>query len=72
MMAIKLHPSLSVPPGRWRRDELAELHGLSVTEVAKKLRVTRRAMSDLLGGGAGLSAEMAIPIEKGSGCARIR
>jgi len=38
-----------------------------VTEVAKKLRVTRQAMSNLLSGRAGLSAEMAIWFEKAFG-----
>ena len=66
-MAIKLHPSFAVHPGRWLRAELVEPHGLSVTEAAQKLRVTRQAMSNLLGGRAGLSAEMAIRFEKAFG-----
>jgi len=66
-MAIKLHPSFAVHPGPWLRAELVEPHGLSVTEAAHKLRVTRQAMSNLLGGRAGLSAEMAIRFEKAFG-----
>jgi addiction module HigA family antidote len=63
-MAIKLHPSFAVHPGAWLRSEVVEPHGLSVTEAAGKLRVTRQAMSNLLGARAGLSAEMATRFEK--------
>lgn len=66
-MAIKLHPSFAVHPGRWLCAEVVEPHGLSVTDAAAKLRVTRQAMSNLLGGRAVLSAEMAIRFEKASG-----
>ncbi|MDQ2893492.1 MAG: HigA family addiction module antitoxin [Pseudomonadota bacterium] len=66
-MAITLHPSFAVHPGPWLRAELVEPHGLNVTEAAAKLRVTRQAMSNLLGGRAGLSAEMAIRFEKAFG-----
>ena len=40
---------------------------LTVTEAAARLRVTRQAMSNLLNGKAGLSAEMAIRFEKAFG-----
>ena len=66
-MAITLHPSFAVHPGTWLRAEIVEPHGLSVTVAAEKLRVTRQAMSNLLGGRAGLSAEMAIRFEKAFG-----
>jgi addiction module HigA family antidote len=66
-MAITLHPSFAVHPGAWLRTEIVEPHGLSVTVVAEKLCVTRQAMSNLLNGNAGLSAEMAIRFEKGFG-----
>jgi antitoxin HigA-1 len=66
-MAIKLHPSFAVHPGEWLRAEIVEPYGLSVTETASKLRVTRQAMSALLNGNAGLSAEMAIRFEKAFG-----
>lgn len=66
-MAIKLHSSFAVHPGDWLRSEIVEPHGLSVTETAAKLRVTRQAMSALLNGNAGLSAEMAIRFEKAFG-----
>ncbi|MES2754778.1 MAG: addiction module antidote protein, HigA family [Pseudomonadota bacterium] len=52
-MAIKLHPSFAVHPGQWLRMEMVEPHGLSVADAAAKLRVTRQAMSNSLGGRAG-------------------
>lgn len=67
MMLSKLHPSFAVHPGAWLRTEIIEPHGLSVTEAATKLHVTRQAMSNLLGGRAGLSAEMVIRFEKAFG-----
>lgn len=66
-MAIKLHPSFSVHPGLWLKSEFIDPHGLSVTIAAGKLGVTRQAMSNLLNGNAGLSAEMAIRFEKAFG-----
>ncbi|RHW16317.1 addiction module antidote protein, HigA family [Sphingomonas gilva] len=66
-MAIKLHPSFAVHPGAWLKTEIVAPHGLSVTELAGKLGVTRQAMSNLLNAHAGLSAEMAIRFEKAFG-----
>ena len=66
-MAITLHSSFAVHPGEWLRAEMIEPHGLSVTMTAEKLHVTRQAMSSLLNGRAGLSAEMAIRFEKAFG-----
>ncbi len=66
-MAIKLHGSFAVHPGEWLRAEIVEPAGLSVTALAERLHVTRQAMSNLLNGNAGLSAEMAIRFEKAFG-----
>ncbi len=66
-MPISLHPSFAVHPGGWLCAELVEPHGLTVTEAAAKLHVTRQAMSNLLGGRAGLSAEMAVRFKKAFG-----
>ena len=66
-MAITLHPSFAVHPGTWLRAEIVEAYGLSVTDAAAKLRVTRQAMSNLLNARSGLSAEMAIRFEKAFG-----
>ena len=63
-MAIKLHQSFAVHPGQWLKTEFIAPYGLSVTVAAEKLGVTRQAMSNLLNGKAGLSAEMAIRFEK--------
>ena len=66
-MPITLYPSFAVHPGPWLRTEILEPHGLNVTVASQKLRVTRQAMSNLLNGNAGLSAEMAIRFEKAFG-----
>jgi antitoxin HigA-1 len=66
-MAIRLHHSIAVHPGKWLRREIVEPACLSVTDAAGRLHVTRQAMSKLLNGNAGLSAEMAIRFEKAFG-----
>lgn len=66
-MAIMLHSSFAVHPGRWLRSEVVEPHGLSITELANRLGVTRQALSNLLGGKSALSAEMALRFEKAFG-----
>lgn len=55
------HPGLSV-----RHDCLAPL-GLSVTEAAKKLGISRKQLSDIVNGHAGISPEMAIRLDKAFG-----
>jgi len=50
------HPGLSV-----RHDCLAPL-GLSVTEAARRLGVTRQALNNVVNGKAGISADMALKI----------
>ena len=66
-MAIKLHPSFAVHAGVWLRTEIVEPHGLTVSAASEKLGVSRQAMSSLLNGRAGISAEMAIRFEKAFG-----
>jgi len=66
-MAITVHPSFAVHPGEWLREEMVEPRGLSVTDLAKHLGVSRQALSTLLNGRAGLTAEMAIRFEKAFG-----
>jgi antitoxin HigA-1 len=58
------HPSAPVHPGRFVRDVVLEPLGLSVTEAAEALGVTRVALSRVLNGQAALSAEMAIRLDK--------
>jgi addiction module HigA family antidote len=66
-MAIRVSPVFAVHPGDWLRSEIVEPHGLSVTDAARHLGVTRQAMSNLLNANAGLSADMAIRFEKAFG-----
>lgn len=54
-------------PGQFVKSEIIESHGLSVTEAAQALGVTRPALSALLNGRAHLSPEMALRIEKAFG-----
>jgi addiction module HigA family antidote len=55
------HPGLSV------RHDCLEPLGLSITEGAKVLGVTRQALNNLVSGRAAISAEMAIRLEKAFG-----
>ena len=55
------HPGLSV------KHDCLEPLGLSIAEGAKVLGVTRQAMNNLVSGKAGISAEMAIRLEKAFG-----
>ena len=52
-------------PGEVLREYLPE--SLGVTEAAKRLGVTRQALSALLNGRAGISAEMALRLEAALG-----
>ncbi|MGI6247279.1 MAG: HigA family addiction module antitoxin [Pseudochelatococcus sp.] len=54
-------------PGGFVRSEIIEAHGLSVTDAAHALGVTRPALSALLNQRAHLSPEMALRIEKAFG-----
>jgi antitoxin HigA-1 len=55
------HPGLSV------RHDCLEPLGLSVTEAAKKLGISRKQLSDIVNSHAGLSPEMAIRLDKAFG-----
>jgi addiction module HigA family antidote len=55
------HPGLSV------RHDCLEPLGLSVTEAASKLGVSRKQLSDIVNGHAGISPEMAIRLDKAFG-----
>lgn len=54
-------------PGRLVRQECLEPLGLSVTEGAKALGVTRQALNNLVNGKAGISAEMAVRLSAAFG-----
>lgn len=63
-MAIKLHSSIAVHPGRWLASEIVEPAGLTVSDAADKLGVSRQTMSKFLNGRQGLTGDMAIRFEK--------
>ena len=56
-----------VHPGHFLRTEVIEAHGLSVTEAAKILKVSRPTLSTLLNANSSLSGEMALRFEKAFG-----
>lgn len=48
-------------PGDFIRTEIVEPAGLTVTDAAKALQVSRPALSSLVNGNADLSGDMALP-----------
>jgi len=62
-----IHIARPAHPGHFVRMEILEPLGVSVTEAARALGVTRAALSALLNGRASLSPEMALRIEKAFG-----
>jgi addiction module HigA family antidote len=54
-------------PGEVIRDSCIEPLGLTVTEAAAYLGVTRKTLSQLLNGHAGISADMAVRLSKAFG-----
>ena len=66
-MALRMHPSLAVHIGDWLKSEIVGPAGVSVTALAGHFGVSRQALSNLLNGSAGLSADMAIRFEKAFG-----
>lgn len=55
------HPGLSI------RHDCLEPLGLSVTDAARKLGVSRKQLSDIVNGRSGISPEMAIRLDKAFG-----
>jgi len=55
------HPGLSV------RHDCLEPLGLTVSEAARRLGVSRKQLSDIVNGRAGISPEMAIRLDKAFG-----
>lgn len=62
-MAMKEPPH----PGQSVRYDCIEAVGLSVTDAAKVLGVTRQALNNLVNGTSGISPEMAIRLDKAFG-----
>ncbi|MFG1247866.1 HigA family addiction module antitoxin [Xanthobacter flavus] len=56
-----------VHPGGFVKSEIVEANGLSVTDAAQVLGVTRPALSALLNGRSHLTPQMAVRIEKAFG-----
>jgi addiction module HigA family antidote len=54
-------------PGAVIRSEIIEAHGLTVTDAAEVLGVSRQALSGLLNGKVDLTGDMALRIEKAFG-----
>jgi antitoxin HigA-1 len=54
-------------PGEMIKELCLEPLGLSVTDAAKGLGVTRKALSELINGRSGVSPEMALRLEKAFG-----
>ena len=68
MAAIGIQVSMTPShPGDFIRAEIIEALGLNVTRAAAILGVRRSTLSALLNGGAALSPEMALRIEKAFG-----
>lgn len=66
-MALTMHPSLFVHPGPWLRRNYLDHYGMTVTDVAVHIGVSRQNMSMLFNGHAALSAMMALRFEKAFG-----
>ena len=54
-------------PGRIIRKECIEPLGVTVTEAAKRLGLTRQSLNNVLNGKSGISPEMAIRLSKAFG-----
>lgn len=54
-------------PGRIVRQDCIEPLGLTITEAAKALGVTRQALNNVVNGKAGISPEMAVRLAKAFG-----
>jgi len=54
-------------PGRIVRQECIEPAGLTITEAARALGMTRQALNNLVNGKCGISPEMAIRLSKAFG-----
>jgi antitoxin HigA-1 len=66
-MALEMHSSLAVHAGDWLKTEIVEPHGITIKALARHLDVSRQALSNLLNGQCGLSADMALRFEKAFG-----
>ncbi len=51
-----------VHPGEYLKEDCIEEYGLSITEAAQGLQVSRKHLSEIINGHAGISPEMAIKL----------
>ena len=59
-------------PGELLREDVMAAHGLSVTEAAERLGMSRVALSRVLNGKAGISPDLALRLERaGASTARM-
>ena len=65
--AKNIRMAAPVHPGSFVRAEVIEVHGLSVTDAAKALGITRAALSAFINEHTALSPDMALRIEKAFG-----
>lgn len=63
-MGMKMHPANYVHPGPWMKRTYLDHFGISVTEMAQHIGVSRQNMSTLLNGRAAMSAKMALSFER--------
>lgn len=68
-MPSRTHVRLAEPahPGGFVKSEIIEPHGLSVTDAARALGITRAALSAFLNQHSALSPDMALRLEKAFG-----
>ena len=66
-MGLEMHPSIRIHPGPWMHRTYLDHYGISVTEVARHVGVSRQNMSAVLNGRAAMSATMALRFEKAFG-----
>lgn len=71
-MSARANAKTPAHPGGIVKSEIIEARGLSVTEAASALGVTRPALSKLINGRAHLSPEMALRLEKAFGMSMDR
>ena len=66
-MGLEMHPSIRVHPGPWMQRTYLDHYGISVSEMARHIGVSRQNMSALLNGRSAMSARMALSFEKAFG-----
>lgn len=63
-MGLQMHPANHVHPGPWMKRTYLDHFGISVTEMAEHMGVSRQNMSALLNGRSAMSARMALSFQQ--------